>query len=56
MGAAGAVICALIAILYWVGVMPPDHQVHVKHGILFLELAMIAGLFALVNRPIRTMF
>jgi hypothetical protein len=29
--------------------------VHIKHGILFLGLAVIAALFALVNRPIRTL-
>jgi hypothetical protein len=50
---AAVVVCLLIAVLYWVGVMPPDHQVHIKHGILFLGLAVVAALVALVNRPIR---
>jgi hypothetical protein len=54
LGLGAAVICLIIAVLYWAGVMPPDHKVHIKHGILFLGLAVIAGLFALVNRPIRT--
>ena len=52
-GAVAAVVFLIIAILYWAGgVMPwPDTKVHVKHGILFLVLAIIAGLFAAVNRP-----
>lgn len=52
LGLAVAVICAIIGILYWAGVMPPDHKVHIKHGILFLGLAVLAALFAVANRPL----
>jgi hypothetical protein len=34
--------------------MPPDHVVHIKHGILFLGLAVVAAIFALANRTERT--
>jgi hypothetical protein len=46
---AAAVICLIIAIVYWVGGSPLGH--HIKHGILFFGLAVLAGLFAAVNRP-----
>jgi hypothetical protein len=55
LGLGAAAVCAVVAVLYWAGVMPPDHQMHVKHGILFLGLALVAALFALVNRPVRIM-
>ena len=48
-GLAAAVICLIVAIVYWVGGSPLGH--HIKHGILFFGLAVVAGLFALVNRP-----
>lgn len=54
-GIAVAVICVIVAVLYWVGAMPPDQKVHVKHGIVFLGIAVIAALFALANRPVRTL-
>jgi hypothetical protein len=49
LGIAVAVICLVIAIVYWVGGSPLGH--HIKHGILFLGIAIVAGLFAMVNRP-----
>jgi len=52
-GLAAAVICLLIAIVYWVGGSPLGH--HVKHSILFFGLAVVAALFALVNRPVRSL-
>jgi hypothetical protein len=51
LGLAAAVICVVIAIVYWVGGSPLGH--HIKHGILFFGLAVLAGLFAIVNRPMR---
>lgn len=44
-----AVICVIVALLYWVGGTPLGH--HGKHGILFIGIAIVAGLFAAVNRP-----
>jgi uncharacterized membrane protein len=52
MGLAVAAICLIIAIVYWVGGSPLGH--HIKHSILFFGLAVIAVLFALVNRPLNT--
>jgi hypothetical protein len=49
---AAAAVCLIIAIVYWVGGSPLGH--HIKHGILFFGLAVLAGLFAAVNRPLRT--
>lgn len=49
-GIAAGVICLLIAIVYWVGGSPLGH--HIKHGILFFGLAVVAFLFAMVNRPL----
>jgi hypothetical protein len=46
-----AVVCLIIAILYWTGHMFYPSGVHVKHGILFLGLAIVAGIIAAVNRP-----
>ncbi len=42
-----AVVCFLLAILYWVGVklipaLGMDGQHHLKHGILFLILGVLA--------------
>jgi hypothetical protein len=51
LGLAAAVICVIIAIIYWVGGSPLGH--HIKHGIVFFGLAVLAGLFAVVNRPMR---
>lgn len=48
-GLTAALICAIVAIVYWVGGTPLGH--HIKHGILFAGLAAIAFLFALANRP-----
>jgi hypothetical protein len=44
------IICLIIAIVYFVGGSPLGH--HIKHGLLFLGIAIIAGLFAAVNRPL----
>jgi Ca2+/Na+ antiporter len=55
LGSAGAVVFLIVGIIYWAGGMPPDHVVHVKHGILFLGLAVISALFAVVNRPLKTL-
>jgi hypothetical protein len=46
-----AVVCAIIAILYWTGSAGLGH--HIKHGILFIAIAVVAALFAAVNRPAR---
>jgi hypothetical protein len=51
LGIAVAVICALIAIVYLVGGSPLGH--HIKHGILFIAIAVVAALFAAANRPMR---
>ena len=51
LGVAVAVICAIIAIVYLVGGSPLGH--HIKHAILFFAIAVVAGLFALMNRPMR---
>ncbi len=51
LGLAAAVICVIIAIIYWVGGSPLGH--HIRHGIVFFGLAVLAGLFAVVNRPMR---
>ena len=52
LGIVGAVICLIIALLYWTGGTALGH--HIKHGILFFGVAIVAGLFAAVNRPLRT--
>ena len=44
-----ALVCLIIAIVYWVGGSPLGH--HIKHGILFAGLAVLAALFAVANRP-----
>lgn len=50
--AGGAVVvCVLIAILYLAGGTPLGH--HIKHALLFLGLAVVAGFFAAVDRPLR---
>jgi hypothetical protein len=46
-----AVACVIIAILYWTGSTGLGH--HIKHGILFFAIAVVAALFAAVNRPAR---
>ncbi|HEY8685854.1 MAG TPA: hypothetical protein VIO57_09640 [Chloroflexota bacterium] len=51
LGIAVAVVCALIAIVYLVGGSPLGH--HIKHAILFFAIAVVAALFAMVNRPMR---
>lgn len=50
-GIAVAIICLIIAIVYFAG-GPLGH--HIKHGLLFLGIAVVAALFAVVNRPMRT--
>ena len=52
LGVAVAVICALIAIVYLVGGSPLGH--HIKRGILFIAIAVVAALFAVANRPMQT--
>ena len=51
LGVAAGAICLIIAIVYWVGGSPLGH--HIKHGLLFLGLAVVAFVFAAVNRPLR---
>lgn len=53
LGIAVAVICLIIALVYFVGGSPLGH--HVKHAILFLAIAIVAGLFALLNRPVQAL-
>lgn len=48
-----AVICVIIAIVYWVGGTPLGH--HIKHGLLFFGIAVVAAVFALANRPNRSL-
>lgn len=50
LGIAVAVVCIIIAIVYWVGGSPLGH--HIKHGILFFAIAVVAALFAAANRPV----
>lgn len=52
LGMVVAVVCALIAIVYLVGGSPLGH--HIKHAVLFIALAVVAVLFAVANRPMRT--
>jgi hypothetical protein len=51
LGIVVGVICLIVAIVYWVGGSPLGH--HIKHGILFFGIAVIAFLFAVANRPAR---
>jgi hypothetical protein len=51
-GIAVAVICLIVAILYWTGATALGH--HIKHGLLFFGIAVVAGIFAAVNRPMRS--
>jgi hypothetical protein len=51
LGLAAAAICLIIAIVYWAGGSPLGH--HIKHGIVFFGLAVIAAVFAIANRPLR---
>jgi hypothetical protein len=53
LGIAVAVVCAIIAVVYLAGGSPLGH--HIKHAILFFAIAVVAALFALVNRPMRTL-
>lgn len=52
LGVGVAIICLIIAVLYWTGGTALGH--HIKHGILFFGIAVVAGIFAAVNRPIST--
>ncbi len=52
LGALVALVCFVIAIVYWVGGSPLGH--HTKHGILFFAIAVVAALFAAANRPVGT--
>lgn len=52
LGAVVAVVCFIIAVVYLVGGSPLGH--HVKHAILFFAIAVVAALFAVANRPIRS--
>jgi hypothetical protein len=53
LGIAVAVICLIIAIVYLAGGSPLGH--HIKHAILFFAIAVVAALFAIVNRPMRSL-
>ena len=46
-----AVACFIVAILYWTGATGLGQ--HLKHGILFFGIAVVAALFAAANRPER---
>ena len=48
-GILAGIICLILTVLYWVGGTGLGH--HVKHGILFLALAIVAFVFAAVMRP-----
>ncbi len=52
LGIAVAVVCVVIALVYFIGGTPLGH--HIKHGILFLAIAVVAAFFAAVNRPMRS--
>ncbi len=52
LGIAAVLVCVIIAIVYLVGGSPLGH--HIKHALLFFGLAVIAALFAAVNRPVGT--
>lgn len=52
LASAAAVVCVIVAVVYFVGGSPLGH--HVKHALLFFGLAVIAALFAAVNRPVGT--
>ncbi len=52
LGITAVLVCIIIAIVYFVGGSPLGH--HIKHALLFLGLAVIAALFAAVNRPVGT--
>jgi hypothetical protein len=49
-GIAAGLVCLVIAMIYWAGGTGLGH--HIKHGILFFALAVVAFLFAAVNRPV----
>ena len=49
-GIVAGIVCLIIAAMYWAGGTGLGH--HIKHGILFFALAVVAFLFAAVNRPI----
>jgi hypothetical protein len=51
-GLAAAAICLIIAVVYWVGGSPLGH--HIKHGLVFFGLAILAAIFALANRRATT--
>jgi uncharacterized membrane protein len=48
LGMAVAAVCLIVAVVYWVGGSPLGH--HIKHGILFFGIAVVALFFALANR------
>jgi hypothetical protein len=51
-GVVVAVIFIILAILWFAGVgVPGISGRHIKHGILAVGIAVVAGLFALANRP-----
>jgi len=49
LGIAVAAVCLVLAIIYWAGLSPLGQ--HLKHGLLFFGLAVVAALFAALNRP-----
>jgi hypothetical protein len=56
--AAGIVVCVIfiiLAILWFAGVgVPGISGRHIKHGLAAIAVAVVAALFAAVNRPMRT--
>jgi hypothetical protein len=54
----GIVVCVIfviLAILWFAGVgVPGISGRHIKHGLLAVAIAVVAALFAIANRPLRT--
>jgi hypothetical protein len=54
----GVIVCVvfiLLAILWFAGVgVPGISGRHIKHGLLAVAIAVVAALFAIANRPMRT--
>lgn len=51
LGIAVAVVCVVVAIIYLVG--EPLGR-HIKHALAFFAIAVVAVLFAAMNRPLST--
>lgn len=49
LGVIAGIVFLVLAILYWAGGTGLGH--HIKHGILFFALAVVAFVFAAATRP-----